>query len=96
MARSGSSKTPAEKIGRITTCGQITEFPLSPGTRPQRITVGADRALWFSELGANKIGRLTTDGTYTEYDAPGGPVGITAGPDKALWFVAFTGTASGG
>ncbi len=78
----------ANKIGRITTAGSITEFAI-PASNPTNITAGPDGALWFTEVGANKIGRITTAGSITEFSLPtigSGPQGITAGPDGALWF----------
>jgi streptogramin lyase len=47
------------RIGRITTQGVVTEFPV-PGTstRPNSITAGPDEAMWFTEATANKIGRV--------------------------------------
>jgi len=47
------------KIGRITTSGTITEFPVptSNGT-PWGITAGPDSTIWFTEISSNKIGRL--------------------------------------
>src|SRR5216683_3057420 len=44
----------ANKIGRITTSGVITEFDITPHTPmsfPQGITTGPDGALWFVESG---------------------------------------------
>src|SRR5262249_12795301 len=54
----------AGQIGRITTGGGVTEFPLNLSTFPQGITLGPDNALWFAEGGAGTpssdfIGRLT-------------------------------------
>lgn len=77
-------------IGRITTDGAVTEFPLrgpEEGTRAiAAITAGPDGALWFSEAGA--IGRITTTGQVTEFPGEGlEPAGITAGPDGAIWFI---------
>lgn len=86
----------ADKIGRITTGGSITEYsvPASAGSSPYFITTGADGALWFTECKGGQIGRITTQGTITMYpDTVGGesqPVGITAGPDGALWFADFS------
>jgi virginiamycin B lyase len=41
-------------LGRITTEGEITEFPFpTPKSGPQSITMGPDRALWFTEGAAN-------------------------------------------
>jgi virginiamycin B lyase len=80
----------ANKIGRITTTGRITEYPVpTADARPSQITTGPDGALWFTESYANKIGRITTTGTVTEYPVPTAgayPTGIAAGPDGALWF----------
>src|SRR5260221_14225385 len=65
------------KIGRITTNGTITDFPLpSTNCQPFDIIVGPDNALWFSEFASNKIGRITTDAVpgnfsfITEYPLP--------------------------
>jgi virginiamycin B lyase len=78
-------------IGRITTSGAISEFPIpTANAGVNGATAGPDGALWFTELSGNKIGRITTQGTITEYPLPtlgGSPVGIAAGPDGALWFV---------
>ncbi len=75
----------AAKIGRMTLDGHFTEYPLAPGSFPNRIVVGPDGALWFTELFGDKIGRLTTDGQLTEYPIDGGPVGITVGKDGQLY-----------
>lgn len=84
------------KIGRITTAGTLTEYPISATAgSPSRIVSGSDGALWFTEyIGTNgRVGRITTGGTITEYPLPclphcddHYPRGITAGPDGALWF----------
>jgi streptogramin lyase len=76
----------ADYIGRITTSGTITEYPLqTPGSGPFGITTGPDGALWFTEDGGGEacgpstcvatapfpgIGRITTSGTITEYPLP--------------------------
>ena len=88
-------------IGRITTDGKISEFPLPPDTLPKDITTGLDDALWFTEISPypaqngvinSKIGRITTDGHISEFliptrDSSELPVfGITSGPDGNLWF----------
>jgi virginiamycin B lyase len=75
----------AAKIGRMTLDGHFTEYPLAAGAFPNRIVLGPDGALWFSELRAGKIGRITTDGALTEYPIAGGPVGITVGKDGQLY-----------
>jgi virginiamycin B lyase len=83
-------------IGRITTAGVITEFPLTtPGDSPIGIAAGPDGALWYtSYLGG--IGRITTSGTVaadvpTPTNTAGGFLGsIAAGPDGAMWFTDLT------
>jgi virginiamycin B lyase len=79
----------AGKIGRITTAGVITEFPLANASaEPLGITLGSDGALWFSEQNARNIGRITSSGAITEFPATANSSSywITAGPDDALWF----------
>src|SRR5262249_23184509 len=61
------SNNPTNKpfqIGRITTAGVITEFPIpSDNASPLGIAKGPDGALWFTESSlANKIGRLVLPG----------------------------------
>ena len=82
-----------DKIGRITTGGVISEFPLPrDGRNPTGIATGPDGALWFTETDGNRIGRITTAGAITEYPLPAAgsfPWDITVGPDGALWFTEF-------
>jgi hypothetical protein len=95
----------ANKMGRITTAGVITEFPLSTGGSGNvvGITAGPDGAIWFTEENSStcEIGRITIGGIITGFPlgspatqpfACGGPFGISAGPDGAIW---FTETAGG-
>ena len=74
----------ANRIGRITPAGAITEFSAgltdavtSPGSEypasPSDITVGPDGNLWFTEQSGPRIGRITPTGEITEFSA-----GITA------------------
>ncbi len=72
-------------IGRITTAGVITEFPVP--APPVGLTAGPDGNLWFTERG--KIGRMTTAGAVTELALPNPdmfPYKIVARPDGNLWF----------
>jgi len=92
-------------IGRITTSGKITEFPLpSANTLPSSITAGSDGNLWFTEIGTNngpsKIGVITPQGKIREFTLSHSVLGsITRGPDGNLWFTEFqyneTGTTAG-
>jgi virginiamycin B lyase len=45
------------KIGRITTAGAVSEYPLLTQTYTQGFTVGPDGAVWFTELSGN-VGRI--------------------------------------
>jgi len=90
------------KIGRITTAGVITEFPIptsdSYSSGPYGIAAGPDDNLWFTEWGGNKIGRITTAGVITQIPIPTGysaPNGIAAGPDGNLWFTEYDGNKIG-
>lgn len=67
--------------------GQITEYPLSPGSVPWGITSAPDGNLWFTDQGTDKIGRITTQGKITEYSVGACcPVDITSGPSNDLWY----------
>jgi len=77
------------RIGRLTTSGVLTEYPLTASSAPLGITAGPDGAVWFTEWNRNRIGRITTSGAITEYTIPtsfSGPADIVTGPDGALWF----------
>ncbi len=82
----------ANKIGRITTTGLITEYATGAlnGT-PREIVLGPDGNLWFTlPASAPAIGRITPTGTVTRFSAglPAGsaPEGIAVGTDGALHF----------
>ncbi len=83
----------ASKVGRITTSGSISEFPVS--APPFDIASGPDGALWVT----NQFGvtRLTTWGVETTFPLPWQVAsgGIAVGPDSRLWFLAYY-AASGG
>ncbi|MCR1899236.1 hypothetical protein NSA47_09585 [Irregularibacter muris] len=51
------------KIGRITSKGEITEYLLPTlDAEPLIIAKGIDGALWFTEYKANKIGKISIEG----------------------------------
>lgn len=83
----------ANKIGRITPSGVITEFSsgITPNAAPMGIASGPDGNLWFTEPGVNRIGRITPAGVITEFSVVNTNIAgalsyITAGPDGNLWF----------
>src|ERR671929_189623 len=94
--------TVSNRIGRITTDGQIIDYPIptADASEPYQgfLGVGPDGALWFTENRTVSLGRLTTDGQATEmpFDlvvrshlpnrAAIAILGLVAGPDGAAWF----------
>jgi streptogramin lyase len=96
------TETAGNKIGRITTAGVITEYPLGGSAQtgsPWDIVVGPDGALWFTETLGSKIGRITTAGVITnQWVIPtqnSGPRRIVVGPDGAMWFTESSGNKIG-
>jgi streptogramin lyase len=91
--------TYASLIDRMTPGGITTEFLISKSKLdPDRITVGPDRNLWFTEFSGDRIGRITTSGATTEFSIPtaaAGPDQITVGPDGNLWFTEYAGNKIG-
>jgi streptogramin lyase len=77
------------KIGKVTTSGAVTEYPISGGCSPGGIVKGPDGNLWF-RCGAN-IGRITTGGTVTLVPTTtSGNTNIEdmiVGPDGDPWFM---------
>ncbi len=85
-------------IGRITTGGQISLFPV---LAPFSIVVGPDGNLWFTQsTSANEIGRINpSTGVITEFQIGStnqysGTDGITAGPGGAIWFTMYPNVAN--
>jgi len=83
------------QVGRITSEGVITAFPL-PQYSAQAIALGSDGALWFTAYRVSwptatspTIGRITTAGSITKFPLradQGFAYLIASGPDGALWF----------
>ena len=76
----------ADRIGRVTTAGAVTDFPAAA---PLAIAAGPDGGMWFT-AGRDGIGRIGTDGHVSMFtdgltpaDRPGD---IALGADGALWF----------
>jgi len=80
----------AGRIGRITTQGIVTEYPLSPASHAYDIVSGPDGAVWFTQWHPGGIGRV--DKQHAISYVPGlasysKPTCIVAGPDRNMWFV---------
>ena len=90
-------------IGRITTNGKLSQFPIkgSPSSQPVAIAAGPDGALWFTEDLSDRaqIGRLTLSGKVRLYDVPTSGAAsleeITIGPLGDMWFVSASPAAIG-
>jgi streptogramin lyase len=91
------TETNANKIGKLTPQGALTEYQLPQGrcTYPTGITAGSDNNIWFVETTEQNTGcgaksflaKLTLDEVFTEYPIPGVNMGYTivTGPDGNLW-----------
>jgi streptogramin lyase len=77
--------------------GQVREFPLGAGTRPEALVAGPDGNLWFAGIRyepggfSDVVGRVTPKGKVAEFtlDTHTGNLGlsdIAVGPDGNLWF----------
>jgi len=97
----------ASRIGRITTEGVVTSFPVPTVAPPATtvnpisvadITSATDGSLWFTQPDDNQIGRITTGGVVTEFTIPVAnsyPTMITPGRGRTLWFTNGAGASLG-
>ena len=85
----------ADRVGRMTQAGTLTEFPIpTPDSSPRGIVAGPDGNMWFVESAVQRsaIARVTPEGVITEFPIGGSPTdqfqpsGIVVGPDGNLWF----------
>jgi len=85
------SQLNAGRIGRLTTGGQLTEYPVPGSTALWQLAAGPDGNIWFTDVGVSSIGRITTEGVVSKYPLPSSNAGgvgssIIGGPDGAMWF----------
>jgi streptogramin lyase len=82
------------KIGRITSTGSMTEYPLSPAKSATALVVGLDNNFYFADPVQGKFGGfnpLTL--TVTEYAIPTSNPGVAQmviGPDSRIYFTEQT------
>src|SRR4029078_4488364 len=56
----------SNRIGRITTSGTITTFPIpTANSGPFDITAGPGGFMWFTEINANRVARIATVAPHT-------------------------------
>lgn len=78
--------TESNGIGRITTAGVVTEYPVVTGScDPGGIAAGPDGNIWFTLPCQGKVGWITPSGSMTETGGFNTPWGITLGPDSNMW-----------
>jgi virginiamycin B lyase len=85
----GGTKGSKGSITQFGADGNFTVYTQLHIEQPFWITLGPDKALWFTDDGANAIGQLTTSGSFKDWSNSADidePRFITAGPDGALWF----------
>ncbi len=79
----------ANRIGRVSTAGEIFELTLpNPGSRPRTIVAAPDGALWFTEEGGDRVARFNPlVGALRERELEPGarPTGIAARADGTIW-----------
>jgi streptogramin lyase len=79
----------SEGIGRRTTAGAVTLFPLprQNNRAPEvlALAAGDDGNVWFVEWPFSQVGRITPSGQISEFATTINPTRIIAGPDAGLW-----------
>ena len=84
------SEAAGDHIGRLTTDGTITEFPIpSKGSQPRAMCPHPDGSIWFVQTSANGLCCIDRDGGMTEYKVttPDASLrSVCVGPDGDLWF----------
>ena len=98
------AETGANRIGRVTPAGALSELPLPDElTAPRAFTLGPDGNLWFAAEGRQAdpltgastsfVARMTLSGAVTSFPLPSTNFvngdALTAGPDGNLWFGAY-------
>ena len=87
-----------QKIGKITTQGNITEYPVSVCC-PISVTTGPNGRMWFTvsydngDVDTSYIGKSTLQGKTTLYPIYSQDYhhlwGLTMGPDHNIWFTVY-------
>lgn len=78
----------ANRIGRITPEGKLSEFRIPTEGSGASIIAAARDCLYFTEYYADQIARIDFDGYIVEQPLPRAsrPFGVTVGPDQSIWF----------
>ena len=67
------------------------EYALPKGSRPRRLAITSDDAIYYTDYARGKVGRLLPEnGKIEEWSSPGGPkskpYGITSTPNDIVWY----------
>ena len=86
LTNGGESLNP-DGLGKMTTSGTFTAYPLADPGLLRDIAPGPDGNVWYVRKGPDKIGRVTPAGVTTEFSVGSGKAleGISPGPDGAVW-----------
>ena len=93
------TETGADKIGRVTPDGTVTEYDLPGRSRyhgfPADITAGPAGTVWFSEILGSQLVRIDTkSGAMTEFPVTGtpeeSPGSLVFRPDGTFWFTGMS------
>jgi streptogramin lyase len=80
-------------IGRITTSGTISEFPVPGQVSPDWLAQASNGALWFTQDGTDQLGSITSAGIVSDTaSGQGSTMGISAAEDGSVAFTAGNGT----
>jgi virginiamycin B lyase len=80
------------KIGKIDPRSfEITEYEVTPGARPRRLTITPDGKVYYSDFARGLLGRLDpATGEVREWESPSGmrsqPYGMTSTSDGVVWY----------
>lgn len=85
----GAIWTCGTEIERVTTSGQVTNFPTA--VECGGIAGGPDGFVYFSDLADTAIGKIASDGTITEIKTPESPIAVAIGSDGNIWFTEHDG-----
>jgi len=86
LTNGGESPGP-DGLGKMTTSGTFTAYPLTDPGLLRDIAPGPDGNVWYVRKNPDKIGRVTPSGVTTEFAVGSGKAleGISPGPDGAVW-----------
>ena len=78
-------------LGRITPDGTMSIIPITGANNvAERMVVGPDGNIWYSDTSNNTVVRVTPQGSATKFGTMRGPGKLVVGPDQNIWFSEFS------